>query len=90
MYVDTLIGAHTVNTVPPATLDAIRAGMEVDTTVTRDIDGAQRTLDQLEAAGISIAQVTEDLRTAGVKAFADSFDQLLEGIESKRQALATA
>jgi transaldolase len=90
IYVDTLIGDQTVNTVPPVTLDAIRNGMTVEETVTRGLDQARRVLDQLEASSISMAKVTEDLRTAGVAAFAESFDQLLEGVESKRQALTTA
>jgi transaldolase len=88
IYVDTLIGPDTVNTVPPVTLDAIRAGINVKTTVTAGLAEANDAFDQLEKAGIDMNQVTEDLRTAGVKAFADSYDQLLASLESKRLAIA--
>ncbi len=86
IYVDTLIGPDTVNTVPPVTLDAIRAGMKVATTITEGLDAAQRVLNRLEAAGISMDEVTEDLRTAGVKAFADAFDKLIRNIEARAAA----
>ncbi|HRX83599.1 MAG TPA: transaldolase [Phycisphaerae bacterium] len=88
LYVDTLIGPDTVNTVPPVTLDAIREGITVKPTLTADVDAARKELERLKAAGISLEQVTEDLRTAGVKAFADSYDQLLASLESKRLAMA--
>ena len=88
LYVDTLIGPDTVNTVPPATLDAIRAGIPVDATVTENPDQARDVITRLEEAGVSMSQVTEALCTAGVQAFADSFDKLLAAIESKRQAAA--
>jgi len=88
IYVDTLIGPDTVNTVPPATLDAIRAGITVRATVTGDLPEAEKVLARLENAGISMQRVTEDLRSAGVKSFADSYDQLLASLESKRHAFA--
>ncbi len=87
LYVDTLIGTHTVNTVPPATLDAMRSGMDVRISVTDDLDGAEEILERLEGIGISMSKVTDDLRVAGVQAFADAFDQLLQSIESKRQTM---
>ena len=88
LYVDTLIGPQTVNTVPPATLDAIRAGIAVDTTIAENLDEARSILGRLEAAGVSMSSVTDALCTAGVQAFADSFDKLLDSIESKRLAMA--
>lgn len=90
LYVDTLVGPDTVNTVPPQTLDAIRGGFTVEPAVTKDVDKAGDLIDRLESLGISMDQVTEDLRTAGVKSFADSFDKLLADVESKRQAIASA
>jgi transaldolase len=85
LYVDTLIGPDTVNTVPQATLEAIRKLEDLEPTLERDLDGARATLARIEQAGIRMAEVTEELRTAGVKAFAHSFDQLLADIRSKAE-----
>jgi transaldolase len=90
LYVDTLIGRDTVNTVPPATLEAIKAGIPVEPTLTQSLDQAQETANRLESAGISMKQVTGELRAAGVEAFADSFDKLLEDIEAKRAVVSNA
>lgn len=83
-YIDTLIGPRTVNTVPPATLDALCDHLEARTTVTRDVPEAERVIQQLARAGIDLASVTADLRDTGVKLFADSFDALMADIEAKR------
>ncbi len=83
-YVDTLIGPHTVNTVPPATLDALCDHLDVRETVTHDVDDAERVIQQLAGAGIDLASVTADLRDTGVKLFADSFDAMMADIEAKR------
>lgn len=88
IYVDTLIGPNTVNTVPPVTLDAIRKGMTVRETLTADLAEAQAVLEQIAKAGISLAKVTDGLREAGVKAFAESYDQLLASLDAKRLAMA--
>jgi transaldolase/glucose-6-phosphate isomerase len=88
LYVETLVGPDTVNTVPPATLDAMRKGMVVEQTVTTDLATAKKTLARLEESGISMKKVTDDLRDAGVKSFADAFDQLLASLDSKRVAMA--
>jgi len=70
IYVDNLIGPDTVNTVPPATLDAFREHGAVSITLTRDLDQAHETIAALESAGISMDQVTQELEDEGVKAFA--------------------
>ncbi|NOX58470.1 MAG: transaldolase [Planctomycetes bacterium] len=88
LYVETLVGPNTVNTAPPATIEAIKKGFDVRQTVTEGLPEAQNVLKQLEGMGISMAQITDDLRTAGVESFAKSFDELLASIESKRTALA--
>jgi transaldolase len=85
LYVDTLIGPDTVNTAPQATLEAIRKLKSVEATLEQDLDGARATLARIEEAGIRMAEVTEELRTAGVKAFADSFDQLIADIQRKAE-----
>ncbi len=86
LYVDELIGPATVNTVPPATLDAFKDHGKADATLTADIDEARQILADLEAAGISLEKATQDLEDAGVKAFADAFTSLLETIEDRRTA----
>ena len=83
LYVDTLIGPETVNTVPPVTLDAIRDHGRPVATLERDLAAAHDVLSRLQQAGIAMAEVTGQLKVQGVKAFADSFDQLINAIESK-------
>src|SRR5512138_3073823 len=61
IYVDNLIGPETVDTVPPGTLDAFRDHGKAEVTLTRDLDQAQETIGQLEAAGISMDTVTQEL-----------------------------
>jgi transaldolase / glucose-6-phosphate isomerase len=87
LYVDNLIGPHTVNTMPDVTLKAFLDHGHVAETVTRNVDDAQDTLQSLEQAGISMEQVTAELLADGVKAFADSFDKLIANIEEKKQRL---
>ena len=84
IYVDNLIGPETVNTVPPATLEAVRDHAKIEITLTRDLDRAQDAINQLEANGISMDAVTQELEDEGVKAFADAFTQLLKTIDERR------
>jgi len=86
MYIDTLIGPETVNTVPPQTLEAFKDHGVAEITITRELDTAHEDLEKLEAAGISMDQVTQELEDEGVKAFAEAFDQLLNTIEERRKA----
>ncbi|MEJ7809707.1 MAG: transaldolase [Gemmatimonadaceae bacterium] len=88
MYVEQLIGPDTVNTMPPATVDAFRDHGEVRRTVDADAAGARRTIEALEGAGISLAGVTDKLLVDGLASFTKSFDSLLTGLESKTRALA--
>ena len=90
IYVDNLIGPETVNTVPPATLDAFRDHGVPAVTLTRDLDKSKEALAQLEAAGISMDQVTQELEDEGVKAFAEAFSQLLTTIDGRRKNAASA
>ncbi len=88
LYVDTLIGPHTVNTVPPATLDAFLDHGSVARTVDTDLAGVRRQLAQLADLGIVLDEITAELMTEGVDAFADSFDDLMSGIVQKVDAIA--
>ncbi|HWJ23754.1 MAG TPA: transaldolase [Gemmatimonadaceae bacterium] len=83
MYVEQLIGPDTVNTLPPATLEAFRDHGVVARTVDQDLDGARRTLAEVEAAGIPLADVTAKLLVDGLASFQKSFDTLLGGLQKK-------
>lgn len=82
LYVDTLAGPETVNTMPLKTLEATATISEVDS-VTLDEDPAPL-LEELAGVGIDMNQVTEDLLDAGIDAFVHSLDGLLEGIEKQK------
>lgn len=88
IYVEELIGPDTVNTLPPATLEAFRDHGEVRPSVTADIAGAERNLVALEAAGVSLQAVTDRLLVEGLASFEQSFVTLLAGLARKRAALA--
>ena len=81
LYVEELIGPDTVNTLPPATLEAFRDHGKPRQSLTEDLDGARKTMSDLAAAGISMKEVTDKLTADGVKLFADAFDKLLEAVE---------
>jgi transaldolase/glucose-6-phosphate isomerase len=77
LYVEELIGADTVDTIPPATFDAFRDHGKLRKSLTEDVPGAAKTMENLEKAGISMKEVTDKLVVDGVKLFADAFTQLL-------------
>jgi transaldolase/glucose-6-phosphate isomerase len=81
LYVEELIGKDTVDTIPPATLDAFRDHGKVRKSLTENIEAAQETMAALPKAGISMKEVTDKLTIDGVKLFADAFDQLLAAVE---------
>jgi transaldolase/glucose-6-phosphate isomerase len=90
LYVENLVGAHTVNTVPPATLDALldHGAVRADS-VEEDLEGAHATIDALAKAQISLFDVTQKLQVDGVKSFSDSYNAMLAAIDTKRTALAS-
>ncbi len=90
VYVDNLIGPDTVNTVPPATLDAFRDHGNASITITRGLDEAKTQLAELESAGISMNQITDELESEGVKSFADAFKMLLDVVEDRRKKAASS
>jgi transaldolase len=84
MYVDDLVGAHTVNTMPLATLEAVADhGTVSGPTAAHNPD---ETLHALEQAGIDLVEVTDELLDAGVKTFEDAMSELLDGIEERRKS----
>lgn len=90
LYVDTLIGPHTVNTMPPATLDAFRDHGTPARTIDQGLDEAGTTVAALAATGIDLAEVTEALEVDGVEKFAAAFRSLLSTIDSRRGELLAA
>ena len=86
VYVEELIGPHTVNTMPPQTLDAFRDHGESAVTITRDTKLAHQEIADIEALGIAMSTVTKELEDEGVKAFADAFEDLLKTIEERRKS----
>lgn len=91
-YVEELVGPDTVNTMPPATLDALKDHGRIARTVDTPeaIESARKTMQALAEAGIDMEAVTLQLQREGVKSFADSFDQLINTLEQRRRALTTA
>jgi transaldolase / glucose-6-phosphate isomerase len=83
LYVEELIGPDTVNTIPPATLDAFRDHGHAKPSLEADVDAAQDTMETLEKVGISMQKVTDDLVTQAVKLFAEPFDKLLNAVDAK-------
>jgi transaldolase/glucose-6-phosphate isomerase len=84
LYIEELIGPNTVNTVPPATLDAFRDHGQVRDSLEENVDDARRVLADLKAAGVSLDSITTDLVVDGVKQFADAADKLYGAVAFKR------
>jgi transaldolase/glucose-6-phosphate isomerase len=88
MYVEALIGRDTVDTIPPATMDAFRDhGAVIPDAIEQDVDGARAILAALEQHGISLKEITQELVVEGVQQFADSFDKLFGAIARRRRTL---
>jgi transaldolase/transaldolase/glucose-6-phosphate isomerase len=81
MYIEELIGPDTVNTIPPATLDAYRDHGHPRITLTENIPAAKQVMESLPKLGISMKDVTDKLTDDGVKLFSEAFDKLLQAIE---------
>ncbi len=90
MYVETLIGRDTVNTLPDATLRAFVDHGSASETLEAGVDAARQSLASLESVGIDMDAVTSKLLTDGVKAFADAYDQLVAKLDVKRHQLIAA
>src|SRR5262249_31427961 len=84
--VEELIAPNTVNTMPPATMDAFRDHGRVRPTLAENIDRAEQVLTSLRKSGISLDEVTTKLVEDGVQLFADAFDSLLGAVARKRRS----
>ncbi|MGZ6007737.1 MAG: bifunctional transaldolase/phosoglucose isomerase [Rhizomicrobium sp.] len=88
MYVEALVGRDTVDTIPPATMDAFRDhGEIIPDVIERKLPEARATLAALEQNGISLSAITDRLVTDGVQQFCDAFDRLLGAVAERRYAL---
>jgi transaldolase len=89
LYVDELVGRDTVNTLAPASIDALRAGtahLRADA-ISEDLDAADQVLVELAAAGVDFDDVTATLEREGIAAFATSFADALATLEKRRDEL---
>jgi transaldolase len=90
IYVEELVGPDTVNTMPTKTVEAVLDHGEIRDSLTEDVEGARKLLDDLAEAGVDYDDVVDTLEREGVQKFADSFKELFADIESKRDQLVAA
>ena len=86
LYIEELIGPDTVNTIPPATLDAFRDHGKVRPTLEQNVDQADAVMRKLEQSGISMKAITDQLVDDGVKSFSESFAELISAVGSRLKA----
>ncbi|HEY2068827.1 MAG TPA: bifunctional transaldolase/phosoglucose isomerase [Rhizomicrobium sp.] len=87
LYVDTLIGADTVNTMPPETMDAFRDHGTAEATLEKDVPAAKKVLDDLKASGISLDTITDALVIDGVDQFSQAADKIYSALSAKRDKI---
>ncbi|GAB1348194.1 bifunctional transaldolase/phosoglucose isomerase [Ignavibacteriales bacterium] len=87
LYVDELIGSPTVNTMPPATIDAFLDHGKLEVTLDKGVEEAEAQVAALSGVGLDLAAITDKLQTDGVRLFAESFDSLLGSVEKKSLAI---
>jgi transaldolase len=90
IYVEELIGPETVNTMPEETIRAFQDHGEVALTLERDVDEAKRVFERVAEAGVDYDDVVATLEREGVDKFADSFKELMDGVQAKRGELVSA
>ena len=86
LYIEELIGPDTVNTIPPATIDAFRDHGKVKPTLEQGVDQADAVMRKLEQSGISMKAITDQLVVDGVKSFSDSFAELITAVGGRVKA----
>jgi transaldolase/glucose-6-phosphate isomerase len=86
LYVEELIGPDTVDTIPPATLDAFRDHGKPRQSLTEDLASAHRTMEAAPKVGISMKEVTDKLTDDGVRSFSEAFDKLLAAVEQSSKS----
>ncbi|MFQ5967228.1 MAG: bifunctional transaldolase/phosoglucose isomerase [Acidimicrobiia bacterium] len=86
LYIEELVGPETVTTVPPGAMTAFRDHGRARPSIDQDVDGARRVFAELDSIGVDVSQIYAELKADGLRAFADSFDALMVGIDTKRKA----
>ena len=87
LYVEPLIGANTVNTVPQQTLDAVKDHAKTELTIENDLEGARQVLSDLESLGLSLDQATAEIEVEGVDAFSKAIHAVFDTIEKRSKSL---
>jgi transaldolase/glucose-6-phosphate isomerase len=87
LYAEELIGAGTINTMPPATLNAFRDHGQLRSAIGEGVEEAEASLRRLASLGVDLEAITKELQEEGVDSFAESFDSLLETLKDKRQTI---
>jgi transaldolase len=87
LYVEELIGPHTINTIPPATLNAFRDHGRAQPTLEAGEQDAEQALARLAKLGVDLGAITEKLLADGITAFTYSLDELLASLKEKRRVL---
>jgi transaldolase / glucose-6-phosphate isomerase len=87
LYIDELIGKDTVNTMPPATINAFRKSGKLSDAIETSVDEAQKHMDALEEHNIDFSKITDQLTKDGVELFAESFRDLLNTIDKKKDEI---
>ena len=87
LYVDSLIGPNTVNTLPDSTLEAFIDHGTLDRTVDINFDAAKEIISDVESLGINLKSVSKLLESQGVEAFESSFENLLETLSEKAERI---
>jgi transaldolase len=87
MYVDNLVGANTVNTMPPETILACADHCDVADRIEMDLDSARQVMADIQAVGIDLDQVMVELQTEGIDKFIKPFASLMRSLENKVQQL---
>lgn len=85
LYVETIIGKDTINTLPMETIDAFRDHGKVADTLTQNIDAENKVMDELKAAGIDIDKITQQLEDEGIEKFNDAYKKLLKSIDDQKK-----
>jgi transaldolase/glucose-6-phosphate isomerase len=88
LYIEELIGPDTVNTIPPATMDAFRDHGILRRTLDEDLSAADKIMSDLEKAGISMRKITDQLLEEAIKLFDDAFAKLMSTVDKKRKQTA--
>ena len=86
-YVEALLGPESVDTMPPATIDAYRDHGKPEIRLTRDMDSARQVMEKLATAGVDMKAVTHKLEIDGVASFSKSYESLIATVDSRRQAI---